>query len=241
MLRAFSLGFAWMILCAQVNAQSTIVGFDFTGQTGTQTTFNATTVQSGLTVAPITRSSSLSTNARTNSFGSLNWTNGTSITNTSTDTYVQFSFSTDAFSQVQIGSFTADLIRGGNGPKSAQFAYNLNNSGFINGSAVNTIPNASAVTTASEVFASPLVVGPNSTIDIRLYGYSANNLNSTDTMDLLSTAPGSNAFAVIGFYTPVPEPTSLIALSCTEFATLGFRLLRKKKQLKNADAPVATV
>ncbi|MFZ4581219.1 MAG: FISUMP domain-containing protein [Paludibacter sp.] len=186
-------------------------------------------------------------------FSSINWmisgtdNYGSAVSN---NNYYEFTIQSEAHYQVSISSIAARLRRSANGPSRYQWAYNVNNAGFVQiGSSYSTLADAvdegelvTTLNTASiadlqntSAYAIPIV--------IRLYAWYALEETGTFAFGRTPVGTSTNSLAINGTVTPViakPIPSTLSASSTNDASNIQSTSAIVYGQITDLGYPKAT-
>lgn len=192
-------------------AQTTLLGWDFSGNNGNETTASATTTATGVeTSLPsgiISRGADLSAAGNADRFNAQSWSTDATVDLVGAD-YMVFSIVPDAGFSLNLTSIAFNWERSGTGPDEIVFTSSLDGHSAIIGSAFTGL----GTTNNGLSLALPAVTFSNltSTITFRIYGYSATATGgsggfegSGDDLAILGTATSTGETIVTG--TPSPD------------------------------------
>ncbi len=177
--------FAFFLVCQQGLGQ--LSAWDFAGNTGSEATVAATTLNANLNASSITRGAGINASTLGDTYASTNFTVGGTLADAITNAdYLQFTLNPKLGYQASLSTLDANFRRSGTGPNNFQWQYSLDgfatagvnidapftyNLSTINGDAQAQI-NTSAITALQNVVNA-------STITFRLYAWGATNTSGT--------------------------------------------------------------
>jgi hypothetical protein len=203
-------------------AQTTIVGFNFTGHNNTTSPVTATTINPNLVqsvqISPVGPDLALQSHA--NSFFANGWP--TAASPVPTQNYFTFSTTPNAGFMISLSSMSLNVSIDNQGP--SQFVVRTSLDNFASNVATPFTPLVNNPSLYTFNFATYLQgigqPGPfTSPIEFRMYGYAASNSNSH--LWLESTTATPNAIDLTGSVTPVPEPTHGLGIVAAGAGLLG--------------------
>jgi hypothetical protein len=213
------------------HAQSDIVDFNFIGNNGPNLSVSATTVATGLATPVNISSNGVTIQGKNNAFNASNW----SLSATGPDPTKYFTFTVTGtpgnFIDLTSGSLILNVEINNQGP--SQLVVRTSLDGFANNVGAPFTPTVNVATLDTVPFGTYLTsIGatvPVSSIELRMYGYSAAQSGSQMWYQSVSPSP-LNAVRLTGTITPIPEPTLVLsaAAAATVLAWLfrGVRLWR---------------
>jgi hypothetical protein len=207
-----------------------ILGWDFNGGAGTETSVNATTQNlSGAAVA-VTRGSGVSGSALANSFNSTSYTVGGTIGNAAANgDFLQFSFVVPTNTTVSLSDLDANFRRSSTGPDAFLWQYDVGG-GFVDigSSFLFTDTNTNGVN-QTDVLLSGISalqnIAAGTNVSLRVLGAGATNSGGTFALGRLT----GDDLVLNGTVSAIPEPTSLVL--CTAAAlSYGGAAWRKRRR-----------
>lgn len=196
-----------------LHAQTTLLGWDFSGLNGNETTASATTTATGVeTTLPsgiISRGADLSAANNANRFNAQSWATAAAVDLAGAD-YMVFSIVPDAGFSLTLTSIDFSWQRSGTGPQSVVFTSSLDGHATIIGSAFSSL----GTTNNGLSLALPAGTFSNltSTVTFRAYGFDAGATggsggfeSSTAGDDLAIVGTASSTGETIATGTPSPE------------------------------------
>jgi hypothetical protein len=163
--------------CAGHGFSGTLVAFDLTSQSGSETSAAATTSATGVTGGAISRASGLTAVSGSGSINSSGWGTGSSADPTK---YYTFTVTPGAGCTLALTSLTLDVKASTTGPASGDVATSVDafstHLGAFSGTATPTVS---------------LGVGGVTPIEIRVYGYGASSTGGTYRVENTLTLTGS--------------------------------------------------
>jgi hypothetical protein len=153
----------------------TLVTYDFTGQPGNQASTGASATMAGLTAASMTRASTITATAGTNSINGSNWAKS------GIDTTRYFTFTlTPGSCALDITSLSIDTKSSTTGPVSGAIA-----------TSEDSFATTTAFTPGTAAKVSLSVSGATKPVEVRIYGYSASGSTGTFRIENTLSAAGS--------------------------------------------------
>lgn len=214
MKRLFTL-FVVLVSYFSLDAQITLLGWDFSGNAGNEVTASATTTATGVeTTLPsgiISRGADLSAAGNADRFNAQSWSIDASVGLSGAD-YMVFSIVPDAGFALTLTSIDFNWARSGTGPDELVFTSSLDSHNAIIGTAFTGL----GTTNSGLSLALPAATFSNltSTVTFRVYGYSATATGgsggfegSGDDLAIVGTATSTGETIVTG--TPSPEAICL--------------------------------
>lgn len=210
-----------------------ILGWDFNGNLGNETSVNATTQNLSGAPAAITRGGGLAAATLGNSFSSSNWNNGGTIgTAAANGDYLQFDFVVPTGSLLSLSGIDANFRRSasGTGPNTFLWQYDVGSGFFDIGSSFNysgttDSGDAQPAVDLSGVGALQNIAGGTS-VAFRLLGAGATNTGATFALGRLS----GDDLALNGTVTAIPEPTTLTLCGAAALAYGGAAWRKRRRK-----------
>jgi len=215
-----------MVLASANSAEAVQLAlYDFTAAGGTQLQTPATSVASNLSAGPVSRGAGLTATAGANSINSTGWTTGGILIAVAGNDYYGFSITPNAGYEIDFTELRFSEARSITGIRNIEVRASLDNfATFTTLSTIAVPDNNSTRTQTIDLTAFNILENQLSTVDFRLYGYTAEA--TTGSWRLNSPTVGSGLI-VSGEISPIvpastPEPSSLVG-----FITLGGLILSR--------------
>lgn len=235
-----SLGCVLLALCGVTWVPATasadlILGWEFSGNAGNESSVNATTQNLGGSPVAVTRGGGLTASTLSNGFSSSGWNVGGTLSSAQTDgDYLQLSFVVPTGSLVSLSAIDANFRRSasGTGPNTFLWQYDIGGGFFDIGSSftyTGTLDSGEAQPTVdlSGIGAlQNLASGTN--VSLRLLGAGATNTGATFALGRL---PGDD-LALSGTVVSVPEPASLAlcGIASMTYVAVGWSRRRRARR-----------
>jgi hypothetical protein len=150
--------------------------WDFSGQAGSEATVVAATMASGVTAGPVTRASALTSSAGSGSINSNNWPSSSALDATK---YYAFTIAPPTGCTIKLTAIAIDAKASATGPASA-----------VLGTSADSFVMTTPVSTSAA--SSPtLTVTSSTSLELRLFGYSASATSGTFRIETTLTVNGS--------------------------------------------------
>lgn len=217
---------------AQHALSQTLFSYDFNGATGSQSSTAATLgsgVSNALSVSAITRGPGITGNAGANSFNSTGFVvSGTAIDLTEYQSIVI----NPSNGVMNLTSLQFRTQRSGTGPPNVELHYSLDTFASSNVTIGSfTLNNTSAAVNVFDVSTINALQNLSQTVEFRLYEFGGSNAAGTFriTNNGASSAISDQGIVVIGTFTPVPEPTTILGITAVSVGLIGGLRRRFKK------------
>ncbi len=155
----------------------TLVTFDFTGATGSQTSTQPKSTAAGILGGPISRSSGLTATSGAGSINSSGWPTTTTLDATK---YYTFTITPDPTCVLDLTSMSIDTKSSSTGPASAAVATSADNFAGDTTFAPSTVANVTLS-----------VTGSSAAVEVRVYGYHASSTSGTFRIENTLTISGA--------------------------------------------------
>lgn len=201
-----------IISCFTLGAQTTLVGWDFSGNNGNESTATATTFSAGVeTTLPsgiISRGADLNAASNADRFNAQGWSTAAAVDLSGAD-YMVFSIVPDAGFSLTLTSIDFSWQRSGTGPQSVVFTSSLDGHATILGSAftsLSTTNNGLSLALPAGTFSNLT-----STVTFRAYGFNAGGSGGSggfeastagDDLEIVGTATSTGETILTGTTSP---------------------------------------
>ncbi|MEP7163544.1 MAG: hypothetical protein ABI741_02560 [Ferruginibacter sp.] len=204
-----------LLISTVPSVKAQVLGWDFSGNTGSEVSVSATTLDPNITVSAITRGSVTAT-ALANAYAGSNWTLTNSLANAiANNSYFQFTAKANAGFQASFTELSENFRRSAKGPSSFQWRYSIDGSNFFNvGSQIsyagidnNGMPQSPL---NLDAVAGLQNLDEHVTVTFRLYGF-----NAVDPLGIfgLGRLPGSDLNISGKVFPSIVVPIKLISFS----------------------------
>jgi len=232
MLKNILLAGFFLITCASHGYSEVLLGWNTSGNLGTETTEASTTNFAGINSANLTLGSGVTAAGNGNRFGGSNWFN-TGNANPSTlanaiagNDFIQFIVSPTAGNQFTVTSFDFIWDRSGTGPSSVALFSSVDSFTNSLGSVANLTSGGSSLTTFRSISINGISNVSTSTT-FRLYGFGATGTGGTGGFDHATNSATTNNVILNGSISAVPEPTSMVLVGLIGVAGVVVRTRRR--------------
>ncbi len=218
----------FLITCASHGYSEVLLGWNTSGNLGTETTEGSTTNFAGINSANLTLGSGVTAAANGNRFGGSNWfNNGNSNPSTLANAiagndFIQFIVSPTAGNQFTVTSFDFIWDRSGTGPSSVALFSSVDS--FTN--SLGTLTNLAGSTTTFRSISISGISNVSTSTTFRLYGFGATATAGTGGFDHSNSATTNNVI-LNGSISAVPEPTSMVLVGLIGVAGAVVRTRRR--------------